>query len=68
MKAVLFHSSPAALDDVVSTSQYDVKGPANIDLRVVVEQADITQLPAEKVLPNAHLHIAISQIARPCDV
>ena len=68
MKAVLFHSSPAASNDVVSTSQYDVKGPANIDLRVVVEQADITQLPAEKVLPNAHLHIAISQIARPCDV
>ena len=68
MKAVLYHSSPAASNDVVSTSQYDVKGPAKCDLRVVVEQADITQLPAEKVLPNAHLHIAISQIARPCDV
>ena len=68
MKAVLYHSSPAASNDVVSTSQYDVKGPAKCDLRVVVEQADITQLPAEKVLPNAHLHIARSQIARPCDV
>ena len=68
MKAVLYHSSPAASNDVVSTSQYDVKGPAKCDLRVVVEQADITQLPAEKVLPNAHLHIARSQIARQCDV
>jgi hypothetical protein len=70
MKAVLYHSSPAATSspEPTATWQYDVKGPTKCDLRVVVEQADITQLPAEKVLPNAHLHIAISQIARPCDV